>query len=261
MSPIDFAKQKNKRPLSMVTCYDSTFAKIISHSDVDAVLVGDSGAMVMGGQPDTTRATLQDMCFFTASVARGLKNKLLIADMPFLTFRKSIDAGMDAAHALIQAGAHALKVEGVRGHEQLIERLVLSGLPVMGHLGLTPQSVHGLGGYHVQGRTDAAAQQIEEDAKNLQALGIFSLVLECVPTGLAGQITRSLQIPTIGIGAGPDTDGQVLVLHDLLGLTPDLSPRFVRKFLNGGELVSKALAEFHENVVRREFPSTKESYL
>lgn len=260
MTPLDFQNLKGKRKLSMVTCYDYSFAKLLDATAVDSILVGDSGSMVMSGHDTTVKANLEDLVFFTSSVARGSRNKLIIADMPFLSFRKSIDAGLDAAQALMQAGAHALKLEGIRGHESLVGRLVESGIPVMGHLGLTPQHVHGLGGYKVQGRSEDSANRIEADALTLQELGVFSIVLECLPTSLAARLSKKLIVPTIGIGAGPDTDGQVLVLQDLLGLNVDMKPKFVRNYLNGQELVQSAFEKFHSDVVSGQFPGPQESY-
>jgi len=261
MNSIDFRQSKGKRKLSLVTCYDATFARIIQKSGIDAILVGDSGSMVMAGRRDTTQATLADLCFFTGSVCRGAPEKLIIADMPFLSFRKSTDAGMSAAEELIRSGAHAVKLEGVRGHENLIERLVQSGIPVMGHLGLTPQHIHQLGGYKVQGREQSAAKKILDDALLLEQLGVFSMVLECVPNSLASEITQQVQVPTVGIGAGPDTDGQILVLHDLLGLNTEFKPKFVRQFLDGAALVQEALQEYQASVEKGQFPATSESYL
>jgi 3-methyl-2-oxobutanoate hydroxymethyltransferase len=262
MNALEFMKLKGQRKLSMITCYDFTSAAIVAQSKMDAVLVGDSGAMVMAGHKDTLQATTRQMCQFTAAVARGLTGKLLIADMPFLTFRKSVNHGLDTARALLRAGATAVKLEGVRGHEALIERLVVSGIPVMGHLGLTPQSVHTLGGYKVQGRSKDAAQAIFSDAKKLEELGAFSIVLECVPTSLAEQITASVSVPTIGIGAGPSTDGQVLVFQDLLGLNAGgHRPKFVRQFADGFAFVKDALDAYSNAVESGDYPSIKESYL
>ena len=180
--------------------------------------------------------------------------------MPFLSFRKSLESSFQAAETLMRAGAQALKLEGVDGHEEFIQKLVQSGVPVMGHLGLTPQSVHALGGFKVQGREKIQAEKLKADALKLQDLGVFSLVLECVPSPLANQVTQSLKIPTIGIGAGADTDGQVLVLQDLLGSNPDFHPHFLKTFANIHQIIGNAIGAFDQQVKTGEFPSIQESY-
>jgi 3-methyl-2-oxobutanoate hydroxymethyltransferase len=248
------------RKLSMVTCYDYTFARLLSRTPVDAILVGDSLAMVVYGHPSTLSATVGLMRQHTEAVARGAGDKLVVADMPFLSFRKGVPEALDAAHELMNAGAHAVKLEGVDGHEDVIERLTQSGIPVMGHLGLQPQSVHTYGGFRVQGRTEAAAQAILRQAGALQELGAFAVVLECIPAALARQVTESLRIPTIGIGAGADCDGQILVLHDLLGLNPDFKPRFVRPFADGARCFGDAVENYVAAVQAGAFPACEESY-
>ncbi len=259
---LEFAARKKEGPkISMVTCYDYSLAKIVNQSDVDCVLVGDSVAMVMHGFASTLSATAQMMALHTAAVSRGLKEKFLIADMPFPSFRTGPIAAMDTVDLLMKAGAQAVKIEGVWGHEDVISHVVESGVPVMGHLGLTPQSVHKFGGFKVQGRDKLAADDILAQARKLQDLGVFAVVLECLPTSLASEVTASLQIPTIGIGAGTGTDGQVLVLQDLLGLNLDFKPRFVRSFANSALDMTAALQAFHEGVQRGTFPASNESYL
>ncbi len=256
-----FNRKKSKgEKISMLTCYDYWSARILNGTDVDALLVGDSSAMVMGGHASTLPATVDSIAYHTQAVAKGAPDKFIVADMPFLSFRQSVDVGMQAVQKLMQAGAHAVKLEGVRGHEALVQHIVGSGVPVMGHLGLTPQSVFSLGGYKVQGRQTQAADAIFEDAQTLERLGAFAVVLECVPAALAGKITNALQVPTIGIGAGPDTDGQVLVLQDMLGMNEDMKPKFLRQFLQGAQQIRQAVNDYHREVTTGTFPSVQESY-
>lgn len=261
MSSTDFLRAKIEgRKLSMVTCYDYTFARLLSKSTIDGILVGDSAAMVIHGHPTTLSAGTELMRLHTEAVARGADGKFLVADMPFLSFRKGPAAALDSAAALMIAGANAVKLEGVDGHEDVIQRMVQSGIPVMGHLGLQPQSVHAYGGFRVQGRTTGSAQNIARQAAALQELGAFAIVLECVPANLARQISESLRIPTIGIGAGAGCDGQILVLQDLLGMNPDFHPKFARPFLNGARCILETLARFDEAVKAGTFPAAEESY-
>lgn len=248
------------RKLSMVTCYDYTFARLLSKSSIDAILVGDSAGMVVHGHSSTLSMTVDLMRLHTEAVVRGAPGKFIVADLPFLSFRKGIPAALDAAHALMTAAAHALKLEGVDGHEDVIERLVQSGIPVMGHLGLQPQSLRAYGGFRVQGRTDEGAREIARQASMLEHLGVFAIVLECVPANVARDITNTLRIPTIGIGAGIACDGQILVLHDLLGLTSDFHPKFARHFIDGAQSVLDALTDFDAAVKSGSFPAAEESY-
>lgn len=257
----EFLKAKaGGRKLSMLTCYDYTFARLLAESPLDGILVGDSAAMVMHGHPSTIPADIPLMCQFTAAVARGAGGKFLVADMPFLSFRKGVAAALDAAQALLASGAHALKLEGVDGHEDVVERLAGSGIPVMGHLGLQPQSVNAYGGMKVQGRDERGAAEILRQARRLEELGAFAVVLECIPAILAAQVTAALAIPTIGIGAGAGCDGQILVLHDVLGLNVDFRPKFVRPFCDGAANVMAAVANFDQAVKTGEFPAALESY-
>ena len=257
----DFLHSKaEKRKLSMVTCYDYTFARLLSETPIDAVLVGDSVAMVVYGHPSTLPANIEMMRAHTEAVARGAGAKMIVADMPFLTFRKGVPAALDAAQTLMSAGAHAVKLEGVDGHEDVIQRMTQSGIPVMGHLGLQPQSVHAYGGYRVQGRGDDAARTIVREAIALQELGAFAVVLECIPATLGEEITAALRIPTIGIGAGAACDGQILVLQDLLGMNIDKTPKFVRRFVDGSRCVTDSIARFDEAVKAGTFPAAEESY-
>jgi 3-methyl-2-oxobutanoate hydroxymethyltransferase len=200
------------------------------------------------------------MRLHTEAVARGAPEHFIIADMPFLSFRKGVSAALDSAHILMTAGAHAVKLEGLDGHEDVIQRLAQSGIPVMGHLGLQPQSIRGYGGYKVQGRSGEEAREILRQALALETLGAFSVVLECIPASLAAEVTTALHIPTIGIGAGPGCDGQVLVLQDLLGLNIDFRPKFARPFFDGANGVLAALAQFDQAVKTGSFPVAEESY-
>jgi 3-methyl-2-oxobutanoate hydroxymethyltransferase len=261
MCSSDYLKAKAVgRRLSMVTCYDYTFARLLSRSAIDGILVGDSAAMVMHGHPSTLSASLELMRLHTEAVARGATDKFIVADMPFLSYRKGAGAALETAAALMIAGAHALKLEGVDGHEDVMERIVQSGIPVMGHIGLQPQSVHAYGGFRVQGRSNESAEAILRQSMTIQKLGAFAIVLECVPAALAQEITRSLSIPTIGIGAGAGCDGQILVLQDLLGMNPDFHPKFARRFLEGANCVLDTIARFDEAVKAGTFPAEEESY-
>jgi 3-methyl-2-oxobutanoate hydroxymethyltransferase len=258
---LEFAAAKTAgRKISMVTCYDASFARVLEASTVDSLLVGDSAAMVMHGHGDTLAATVELMALHTAAVRRGAPTRFLVADLPFLSFRKGVPSALDAVAELMRAGANAVKLEGVTGHEDVIKAITGSGVPVMGHLGLTPQSVHALAGFRVQGRSEDDAARIFADARLLESLGCFALVLECVPSPLAARITAALQIPTIGIGAGTDCDGQVLVLQDLLGLSGEFRPRFVRRYLEGAALVGDAVDRFDRDVKQRAFPAPAEAY-
>jgi 3-methyl-2-oxobutanoate hydroxymethyltransferase len=257
----DFARFKaDGRKISIVTAYDAWSARIIARSQVDAILVGDSAAMVMHGYPTTLPATVQQMAVHTRAVASSADGKLVIADLPFLSYRKGISAAMRAVGALVTSGAQAVKLEGVNGHEDVIRHIVGSGIPVMGHLGLTPQSVNRFGGYRVQGRSESDAARLIGHAHALQDLGCFSIVLECIPPPLASRITSEVVLPTIGIGAGAGTDGQVLVLHDLLGLDTRHPPRFVRRYVEGERLILDALNAYDGDVKEVRFPSPEESY-
>lgn len=257
----EFARFKSEgRKISMVTAYDAWSARLVARSQVDAILVGDSAAMVMHGHPTTLAATVGLMALHTSAVARYAAGKFVIADLPFLSFRKGVGAAMNAVGALVRGGAQAVKLEGVDGHEEVVEHVVGSGVPVMGHIGLTPQSVHGFGGFRVQGRTETAAAALLRQAKTLQELGCFSIVLECIPAELAARITAMLTIPTIGIGAGCGTDGQVLVLHDLWGVDTSHRPRFVRRYFDGEDVLTSALNRYAADVRKTRFPGPDESY-
>lgn len=257
----DFLQAKIEgQKLSMVTCYDYTFARLLAESAVDAILVGDSAGMVMYGHSSTLSVNIELMRLHTEAVVRGAENKFIVADMPFLSFRKGVPAALDAAQTLMSAGAHAVKLEGVDGHEDVVRHLAQSGVPVMGHLGLQPQSVRAYGGFKVQGRTNEGAEDIARQAKLLEELGAFAVVLECIPSTLAAEITKSLHIPTIGIGAGVECDGQILVLQDLLGMNTEFRPKFARPFLDGATSVVNAIGSYDRAVKAGTFPAVEESY-
>lgn len=258
---LDFAKKKRAgEKVSMVTCYDYTSARILAQTRIDCLLVGDSVAMTMHGFDDTLAATMEMMCTHTSAVKRGAQEKFIVTDMPFMSYRKSFNTGIEAAEVLMRAGANAVKLEGAAGNLELINHLVESGVPVMGHLGLTPQSIHTLGGYKVQGTTENTANKIKADALLLQNAGCFALVLECLPSQLAYEITKALAIPVIGIGAGSGTDGQVLVYQDLLGLNIDFKPKFVKQFANGFDDVSAAIDAYVNAIQTGEFPQDEHCY-
>ncbi len=260
-SVLDFKARKGKGRISMSTAYAHWEARFLAASSVDCVLVGDSVATVVDGEATTFAATPEIMARHTAAVARGLAgDKFLIADFPFLAARKGIVAAVECASLLMRAGAHAVKIEGIDGHEDVIRHLVQSGVPVIGHLGLTPQSVNALGGYKVQGKTDTTAADLLRQARAVEAAGASGLVIECVPADVAREITEALSIPVIGIGAGPHTDGQVLVFHDMLGLNPGFAAKFVRTFADGNKTVTNGLSSFAEAVADGSFPSKNESY-
>lgn len=258
MKAPEFKSKKGQDKLTMITCYEAWAAQIVEKTAIDSILVGDSLAMVMFGEDSTLKATVGLIARHTAAVAKFAPSKLVVADMPFLSYRLDLKSNVLAAGQLMKAGAHAVKLEGARGNLELIRHLVDSGIPVMGHLGLTPQSVNQLGGYKVQGRKNEEAEQIHKDALDLEKAGCFSVVLECVPKDLGGEITRDLKIPTIGIGAGDETDGQVLVWHDLLGLQTNFKPKFVRRYLNGAELIQQAVETYAQDVKGGTFPQKAE---
>ncbi|MGK9476531.1 3-methyl-2-oxobutanoate hydroxymethyltransferase [Melioribacter sp. OK-6-Me] len=257
----EFRKSKSERKISVVTCYDYWSARIIDESGIDAVLVGDSLSMVIHGFETTVNADIELMVLHTSAVKRGVKNKLIIADLPFLAHRMGRDKLMENAGKLIKAGAQALKIEGGDGNTiDSIGYLVESGIPVMGHLGLTPQSVHQFGGFKLRGKEKKDADYIIESAVKLEAAGCFGIVLEMIPSEIAKIVTEKISIPTIGIGAGMYTDGQVLVLHDMLGFNKDFSPKFLRKYQDGYSLIKEALNNYSRDVKNGNFPNINESY-
>ncbi len=254
------AKSKGQK-LSCVTCYDSAFARLIDRTSIDLVLVGDSAGNVVLGYDSTIPVTMDQMVHHTAAVARGLTRPLLCADMPFMSYHLSEAQALENAARLVQeGGAQCVKLEGGGAIVPQVRRLVEAGIPVMGHLGLTPQSVHQLGGYRVQGKGSDGARQLKKDAQDLEAAGAFAVVLEMVPMELAAEVTALLHIPTIGIGAGPQCDGQILVLHDLLGFEAGFKPKFLKKYADMGALVIKALEEYTSEVKACQFPRAEHSF-
>ncbi|NCQ60053.1 MAG: 3-methyl-2-oxobutanoate hydroxymethyltransferase [Myxococcales bacterium] len=247
-------KRKGER-ISMITAYDATFARMLDEAGADVLLVGDSLGMVVQGRDSTLPVTVDEVIYHCRAVARGTRRAHIVGDMPFMSWQLSPEQALtNAARFLAEGGAHAIKLEGGIDAAPTIERVVRAGIPVMGHVGLTPQSVHAMGGFRVQGRTAAAAERVLADAMAVEEAGAYSLVLEGIPTDLAARITDALSIPTIGIGAGPHCDGQVLVCYDLLGLTQDLAPRFVKRYAELFESGRQAAARYCEEVKSGAFP-------
>lgn len=252
---------ESSRKIVCLTAYDYPTARLLDEAGVDVLLVGDSLAMVALGYDSTLPVTLDEMIHHARAVRRGTKRALLVADMPFGSYHSDTAESLrNAVRFVKEAGAEAVKVEGGERRLELIARLTEAEIPVMGHIGLTPQSVNALGGYRVQGKTTDSAEQLLRDARAVEAAGAFAVVLEAVPRELAAQITRELRIPTIGIGAGPDCDGQILVVNDLLGLTFGPLPKFARQYANLGEAVTNAVRGYCNDVRAASFPSDRESY-
>jgi 3-methyl-2-oxobutanoate hydroxymethyltransferase len=252
----DFRKAKlEKRPISMVTCYEYQFARIIKETDIDCILVGDSMGNAVQGHQTTIPVTLDQIIYHTEIVRRGAPGVFLIADLPFMSYHVSVEDTMrNCGRVMKESGANAVKLEGGRDFVKIVDALVKASIPVCGHLGLTPQSVHKLGGYSVQGRDEDKRKIMIEDAKMLQDAGAFALVLEMVPESLAQEITSLLDIPTVGIGAGRRCDGQVLVITDLLGMDDTFNPKFLKKYANLHKTVKKALKSYHDEVTAGTFP-------
>jgi 3-methyl-2-oxobutanoate hydroxymethyltransferase len=249
------------RHFAMLTVYDYLSARILDEAGIPLLLVGDSLGMVILGHPTTLPVTMEDMLHHARAVARGARQALLVGDMPFMSYQASIDdAVRNGGRFLQEAGMHAVKLEGGGRVVEITSRLVEAGIPVMGHLGLTPQSVHAMGGFKVQGKTDKQAARILADAKALEQAGAFSIVLEGMPSRLAAGVTHAVRVPTIGIGAGPATDGQVLVFHDMLGLTTGKAPKFVKRYANLAEQISSAAAAYMEDVRTGQFPGPEHEY-
>ncbi|MHB2154742.1 3-methyl-2-oxobutanoate hydroxymethyltransferase [Calditrichota bacterium GD2] len=248
-------------PIAMLTAYDTLMAELLDESGVDIILVGDSGGMVMAGHENTLSVTMEEMLHYVKAVRKGVNRALLVADMPFLSYQVSVEEGVrNAGRFLQEGGAEAVKIEGGRSVAPLIERLVEIGIPVMGHLGLTPQSVHLFGGYGVQGKEAEIAEKLKQEARSLEDAGVFSLVLEKIPSRLAKEISENLKIPTIGIGAGKYCDGQVLVSHDMLGLYEKFKPKFVRRYAQLAKTMREAFINYVQDVKQRDFPDDHESY-
>ncbi len=245
----------------MLTCYDALFARLLDASGVDVLLVGDSVNQVLAGAETTLSATLEQMVYHTKIVRRGAQRAMVVCDMPYLTYQVSREEAIrNCGRVLAETGCHAVKVEGGAPIAPTVRALVEVGIPVMGHIGLTPQSVHALGGYRVQGRDDAAAQRLKDDAKALEEAGAFAIVLELVPAPRASEMTKSLAIPTIGIGAGPACDGQVLVLHDMLGLNDRFNAKFVKKYASLADEVREAVRLFAAEVREGRYPGPEHSF-
>ncbi|MBN2153179.1 MAG: 3-methyl-2-oxobutanoate hydroxymethyltransferase [Candidatus Lokiarchaeota archaeon] len=252
-------KQKGQKIVT-ITSYDYAFAKIVDESKIDLILVGDSLSMVMLGHKTTLAVTMDEMIHHTRAVARGVNNALIVGDMPFLSYKVDIKDAVYNAGRFIQAGAEAVKVEGGTEILPIVDALVRADIQVMGHIGLTPQAVYKFGGNLVQGKTVEAAKKLVLDAKNLEKAGCFAIVLESIPWQVAKLITRSVSVPTIGIGAGPHCDGQILVIHDMLGIYTDFKPKFLKHFGNVGEEIRKAVGAYKDEVERGTYPDLEHAY-
>ncbi|MGD9872743.1 MAG: 3-methyl-2-oxobutanoate hydroxymethyltransferase [Kiritimatiellia bacterium] len=253
--------QKGQRKIACITAYDFSSARIADEAGIPLVLVGDSLGMTVLGYDTTLPVTMEEMLHHTRAVSRAVKQAMVVADMPFLSYQGSEDEALiNAGRFLKEAGADAVKVEGGAVRVELVQRMVANGIPVQAHLGLTPQSVNVFGGFRVQAKTEQDAEQLKQDAKDLAEAGAFSLVLECIPQKLAAEITASINIPTIGIGAGPGCDGQVLVWHDLLGLYHGNQPRFVKRYAELGTEITRALTSYKDEVEQGRFPTESHGY-
>ncbi len=253
-------KERGER-IVVLTCYDALFARLLDASDIDILLVGDSVNQVLAGAETTLSATLDQMLYHTRSVRRGAERAMVICDMPFLSYQVSKEEAIrNCGRVMAETGCHGVKLEGGRPMAETVRALVDRGIPVMGHLGLTPQSVHALGGYRVQGRDRDTAERLAHDAKALEEAGAFAIVLELIPAPLASQITRSVAIPTIGIGAGPACDGQVLVVHDMLGLNDRFAAKFVKRYATLAEDVREAARLFAAEVREGRYPGPEHSF-
>lgn len=247
--------------IAMLTGYDYSMARILDQAGIDVILVGDSASNVMAGYETTVPITLDYMIYLAASVVRGVKRALVVVDMPFGTYQgNSIEALQSAIRIMKETGASAVKMEGGREIRESVERILSAGIPVMGHLGLTPQSIHKFGTFTVRATENEEAEKLKEDAKILEETGIFCLVLEKIPAILAGEVSSSIRIPTIGIGAGSQVDGQVLVLHDMLGITQEFSPRFLRRYHNLYQEITGSVQTYILDVKNMDFPNEKEQY-
>jgi 3-methyl-2-oxobutanoate hydroxymethyltransferase len=253
------ARKQAGEKFAVLTAYDATFAHLVSSADIEMILVGDSLGMVLQGQDSTLPVTVEEMAYHTACVARGNQGAMIMADLPFMSYATPEQA-MDSAGVLMQAGAHIVKLEGGDWLCESVSLLAERGVPVCAHLGLTPQAVNKLGGYRVQGRDKHAALKMLEDAKRLEQAGASMLLLECVPSLLAEEITRNVDIPVIGIGAGPHTDAQVLVMHDMLGITPGRTPKFVKNFMPEAESIQDAFRRYGEQVRNGQFPAEEHGF-
>ena len=253
--------KENEEKIAMLTAYDYTLAGIVDGAGVDIILVGDSASNVMAGHETTLPITLDQMVYHASSVVRAVKRALVVVDLPFGTYQAdSKEALRSAIRLMKESGAHAVKLEGGQQIKESIARILQAGIPVMGHLGLTPQSIYKFGTYTVRAQEESEADQLINDAKMLQELGCFGVVLEKIPASLASKVTQEVKIPVLGIGAGRHVDGQVLVLHDMLGMNQTFSPRFLRRYLNLNEQITNAVTSFTKDVKRLDFPNDKEQY-
>jgi len=253
--------KENNEKISMLTSYDYTLAKIVDSAGIDVILVGDSASNVMAGHETTLPITLDHMIYHASSVVKAAKRSLVVVDLPFGSYQgDSKKALRSAIRIMKESGAHAVKLEGGDEIRDSVERILTAGIPVMGHLGLTPQSIYKFGTYTVRAKQDAEAKKLISDAKLLQEAGCFSIVLEKIPANLAKKVAKKLDIPIIGIGAGNGVDGQVLVLHDMLGMTHEFNPRFLRRYLNLYEEINKAVQNYVKDVKSKDFPNEKEEY-
>lgn len=260
VSTLQQAKE-NGQKITMLTAYDYSTAKLMDEAGIDMILVGDSLGNVILGYEDTISVTMEDMIHHGAAVSRGVKETMVVVDMPFMSYQISVEEAVTNAGRLMKEGrANAVKLEGGKSVCPQIKAITQAGIPVVAHLGLTPQSINALGGYKVQGKSEDAAKKLLEDALAVQEAGAFALVLECVPTKLASLITKKMTIPTIGIGAGNECDGQVLVYQDMLGMFSDYVPKFVKQFAQVGEIMKKAFSDYKEEVASGAFPAEKNSY-
>jgi 3-methyl-2-oxobutanoate hydroxymethyltransferase len=247
--------------ISMLTAYDFSMAQIIDQAGIDIILVGDSASNVMAGHETTLPITLDQMIYHASSVIRGVKNSLVVVDLPFGSYQgNSKEALTSAIRIMKESGAHSVKLEGGREIKESVERIISAGIPVMGHLGLTPQSIYKFGTYAVRAKEEEEREKLKEDAKLLEEAGCFAIVLEKIPAHLAKEVSESVEIPVIGIGAGGGVDGQVLVLHDMLGITQEFSPRFLRRYHNLHQEILKACSNFKKDVKSQDFPNEKEQY-
>jgi 3-methyl-2-oxobutanoate hydroxymethyltransferase len=254
-------KKRRGEKITCLTAYDYSFARILDDAGIDILLVGDSLGCVIQGQANTLAVTMDEMIYHTRAVSRGCRRALLVGDMPFLSYQISPqEAVRNAGRFLQEAGAEAVKLEGGVARRETIEAATRAGIPVMGHIGLTPQSVHAFGGYRIQGKEKETRSRILNDARAVEEAGAFAVVLEGMPADLAGEISGQLTIPTIGIGAGPDCDGQVLVIHDMLGLFDDFTPKFVKRYAELKQAMNGAVAQFISDVEQRKFPGPEHSF-
>ena len=251
----------NGEKISMLTAYDYTFAKLLDSAGIDVLLVGDSASNVMAGHETTLPITLDQMIYHASSVIRGVTRALVVVDLPFGTYQSDPKKALRSATRIMkESGAHAIKLEGGKEEAESIRRIVNAGIPVMGHLGLTPQSIHQFGGFGLRAKEEAEAQKLKEDAKLLEQLGCFAIVLEKIPAALAEEVAKSVRIPIIGIGAGNGVDGQVLVMHDILGMSNEFHPKFLRKYANLQEVINEAVTHYIADVKSVDFPNENESY-